>query len=650
MLLKWLYCLSIVSLCQSLVCAAAPAMVCDAEQGLLLLNQTNPPILQIRQLLSVCDETMPDATKTLLLHGLLARYEAIHDKHFDGAIQWFLKAMNSAAPDDFTPALELAVTFEWAGAPQNAALIYQGILAKAPQNRVALLGEARMFRIQSKTQEAAMIYEHLLEVNASDIDALNGLGWVKLSDNKGLEAAPYFEKTLILSPQNKEALLGLKTIEILKQQIEAVKQRIKTILQPVKPPVLCNADNGLILLNKNNPPLAEIKQILSVCDKNTPHATTALLLHGLLARFEAKDSKHYEMTISWLKKAMATAAPNDLTPALELAITEEWAGEPQKALVIYQSILSKHPHNRDALLGIARVDRMEFRLHDSVVIYQQLLKENPKDVDALNGLGWSEMANFELGSSQHSFKEALRAEPNNIESITAMKKLKTVTKYILALTGGRYTVPPEASTGTDVYFYNNINATDSLTVFATHNSKQIGAEFFTTPTLLPNNSVLVGYQYNLPKKYGWGVGYDYRQHNHLPLENRILGSANYYITSAFQWFGGGRLGTPSPWINQLYYSGLTLFTTLPANVTATGFWAHDEFGGPSSAYSIDLSKQFDDHRFYDIGTAYSPTLKNWELHGRIIWPTFENQAFVADFSHYYFNNSTFINAGWRIYW
>jgi tetratricopeptide (TPR) repeat protein len=611
-----------------------PLPLCDADQGLTLLLHTPLQLAQIQQILSVCDKNTPHATGALLLHGLLARMQAQQNKQYATAIAWLEKAKAAATPDNLTPALELAVTYEWAKEPTKAALIYQAILTNQPQNKPALLGKARVLRTQLQFNKANVIYQQLLKDNPNDIDALNGLGWVNLGNNQKIAATTYFTKALKIQPKNAEALLGL----------QAVKK------PPEPPQPLCSADQGLTLLSQTPLPLAQINQILSVCDKNTPNATEALLLHGLLARIQAQPNKHYDTAIAWLEKARASAAPDNLGPALELAVTYEWAGKPKKAALIYQTILNEHPDNRAALLGKARVLRMQFHIKTAMAIYQQLLNDNPDDVDALNGLGLSQMANYQRKASKQSFEHALRLSPNNQESLIALQNLKKVTKYILNITQGRYTVPPQVSLGTDVYFFNNLNATDGLIVFATHNTKEIGAEFFATPTLLPSNSVLLAFQRNVPYQYGWSVSYDYRQHNNLPVEHRIQGNANLYLMSNLKWFGGARDGFPSPWKNQLYYSGLTLLTPLPVDFTFTGFLGNEQIAGISSAYSFDLSKEYVNHLFYDIGTAYSPTLKNWEVHGRIILPTFTNQALVADYSHYFFNNSTFFNAGWRVYW
>ena len=462
------------------------------------------------------------------------------------------------------------------------------------------------------------------------------MGWIELANKEFKAATDFFESSLKLQPQNQEALQGLK--------------QIKNKPIPTQIISLCDADQGLILLNQPNPPLAKIVRILNYCDKNTPNATASLLLHGLMARHLARNTNNYDLAIFWLQKAMQTAEPTDNGPAVELAVTYEWAGDPKKALFIYKRLLDKNPHNRSALLGEARVFRMQYFIPQSITIYDQLLKNNPDDVEALNGQAESLMANYQFKQSRALLTKALDIRPGNTESLAALQTLNKSTKYIFGISGGNYSVPPEVSNALNLYFYDNLNATDGLTVFATHNSKQIGESFFSGPTLLPNNSFLIGYQHRIPNKYGWSLNYDYRQHDDLPFENRALVTTNLYLSRNFEWFNGLRAGFSTPWQNQLLFSGLTLYTSLPVNISVTGFWAHQQIGGKSSSYSLDLSKEYASRLFYSFGPSYSPTLKNWEVHGKITLPTFTNQALIADVSHYFFNKSTFLNVGWQFYW
>ena len=135
------------------------------------------------------------------------------------------------------------------------------------------------------------------------------------------------------------------------------------------------------------------------------------------------------------------------------------------------------------------------------------------------------------------------------------------------------------------------------------------------------------------------------------FEHRVFGIAGLFLHPNLEWFNGFRLIVPKPWNTRLYISGLTAYTSLPANITFTGFWTEQQIGGYSSSYVLDFSKEFSNSFFYDLGTSYLPQQqKSWELHGKLLLPIFRNHALVGEFSHYFFNDSTFITAGWRIYW
>ncbi|KTC92937.1 MULTISPECIES: tetratricopeptide repeat protein [Legionella] len=620
----------------------SPTSACKINEGLKLLNQKAPPLDDIESIIKLCEQEKPQGSEVALLRGLLARYEAQRSKNYDDAISWLQKAMRSAEPKNFTPALELGVTYEWANQPKKAQIVYDQVLTQDKNNRAALLGEGRVLRRLSLFEQASLVYEQLLVKNQQDIDAINGLGWVEFAKNNLKQATQFFENSLKIQPKNEEAALALKQISetMRQQQLAAIS----------KAPVLCEADQGLILLNQPNPPIAQIEAILARCDRYTTNQTSNLMLHGLLARYEAKKNNKYKTAITWLKFAMETAEPGNLMPAMELAVTYEWAQVPRKALVIYQQILAKKPDDRAALFGEARALRSLFQVRDAMMIYQQMLRKSPTDTEALNGLGETLITNYELKKARQVLSESLALNPYNNQTLTDLKTLDKTTKNILGLTKGHYVVPPRSSDGINLFYFRNLNATDGFTLFATHNTAQIESNFAAGPSLLPNNSLLLGYQHIIPNQYGWQLSYDGRQHNGLPYESRIFGSTNVFVLRNLQWFGGLRVDFPRPWKTQLVVSGLTVVTPLPVNITVTGFWAFQQIGGYNSSYSLDFSKEVNNRFFYDIGPSYLEQQKSWEVHGRLIFPIFKNQALVAEGSHYFFNRSTYLTGGWRIYW
>lgn len=644
----------------------APA--CRANEGLRLLNSANPPFAEINAIIRQCDQSTPNDVQVLLLHGLLARKQGMANKSYQKAITWLRKAQAVAESNNIIPAAELAVTYEWGMQFKQAKSIYNQILTNDKNSRPALLGSARVALAQHDAKKARHIYQDFLQKNSADIDALNGLAWVQLSQQEFTAAKKNFAKVLSISPGNKDATIGLTHWQAaIKAKKQAQAKAIAAKKTPITP--LCQANEGLRLLNLPYPPFDAIHAILALCDATTPNDVQVLLLHALLelkqktCTYTVSHTPLYWLSrprdttaitpnacaIGWLLAAQKVAAPDNFAPTLELALIYERALLFNYARITYDQVLQQDPNSHGALLGAARIARAQYRINDAIAIYQYMLEKNPADTDALNGMAWIKLMKKKFIAAQTTFTQVLTANPKNEEAQVGLKQLDKTTRYTLDVLGGRINVGSEDSYTAHVNLLADINATDQILLFYEANTKQIGASFFTNPTLLPNNAVFLGFQRQIPDQYGWGGAYEYRQRTGLPTEHRFNINGNVFVLPRLQIFGGVREGFPFPWNNQLYYSGMMFFTNMPWNVSLTGFWGHEQVGGSSSAYSFDLSKEYY-HAFYDIGTAYSPTLASWQVHGRFILPILKNQSIEANCEHYFFNNSTYLTAGWRFYW
>lgn len=615
----------------------APIFACDPNQGLKLINQANPPLLLVQQILLNCSRAKETNVQILLLHGLNERAQ----KKYPQAIEWLKKAKAIATQDNPIPALELANTYEIQQQFLTAQSIYDSLLKATPDLRPALLGKARIAMWQNNAAEAQRIYMMLLQKNQQDIDVLNGMARVKMTLKEYHAAQNYFTKALHLQPKNPDALIGMQ--QLAKAQIVAKPSPQPIIKEKVSP---CDPAQGLILVNQKKSSFSAVQQILNYCDQFKPKDTQVLLLHGLYERTQ----KNYSEAIRWLIQAKNTAPNDDFVPAQELALTYEWSLQLKKAKAIYQELLRKKPGFRPALLGEARIATAEYHIHIASLIYSQLLTTNPKDVDALNGMARAKMINKQFKQARTYFNEALQLQPGNSDSLSGLEQLNNSTRYMMSFNQGQYRVQNQASNSSVLYGHADINATDRIIGIATHNSKQLDLDITVEPTILPNNSLFLGFQRQIPGKYGWGVNYDYRQHKGLPVESRVGGTGNLYLLSQLQLFGGFWSGFPSPWKNQLYFSGLTYYTKLPFNFTVTGFWGNQEIGGQNDTYAFDLSKELANSAFYALGTSYNTTQKFWSYHGRIIWPTFKNQALEGSVEKYDFNGILIFGLGWRVYW
>jgi tetratricopeptide (TPR) repeat protein len=449
-------------------------------------------------------------------------------------------------------------------------------------------------------------------------------------------AEPIYQALLLTHPQNRAALLGRARILRQDKRYDPALAIYNAFLAQDAHDI--DALNGLGWTALAQQHLQTARRIFKEILTIQPDNKEALL--GL------KDSKQAPP----IEAVKPPRVVDPDAPALHLAARYESAASYKQALLIYQRLLAKNPSNKAALLGSARVLRFTYQIKPSLLIYQQLLAQYPKDIEVLSGLGETYLANYELDKARALFNKIERSHPENKQVRADLSLLNQTTNNILDVSVGHYSVPPATSDGLNLYYFRNLNATDGWTLLGTHNTKQIESSFGAGSALLPNNSLLMGYQHLVPKQYGWQASYDARQHDGLPFEHRLYGSTNLYLQPNLEWFGGVRLAAPSIWNTQLLISGLNVYTSLPVNCTVTGFWAFQEIGGYTSSYSLDLSKEYNSHLFYDLGPSYLVEQQSWEVHGRLIFPIFKTQALVFQASHYMFNNSTFINAGWRMYW
>jgi len=619
-----------------------PGPFCKANMGLRLLNEKNPPLDFIKKILDICDKQLPNNEQVLLLHGLLARREAVATHNFSSTITWLKQAAAQASYGNDAPLLELAIAYEWAQKNVEAEHIYNALLLKDPKSRAALLGKARVAVLKNDNETANKIYQDFLSQNPQDTDALNGLARMALSHKQFETAKQFFTNVLGIDSLNQDALIGIAQIQ---QAIVASKPKpiVKTIIQPP----LCEANRGLILLNTPPPNYQAILQILRKCDANTPNDTQALLLHGLLAR--QMGSNYYPEAINWLSRAARTADAKNLGPLLELAVTYEWANNPNAALQIYHHILSTHPANNPALLGLARIYGQLYQRRNAYHLYRQLLIKDQNNIGALTGLAYLQLADYRTTYAKENFEKVLQLQPNNADAIKGLKLLPSATKYLLTINTGQYTVGGLSSNFVNGNLFVNLNSTDQFLLQLTHNSSELPLGLVLDPTLLPKNTALVGFQRQIPSQYGYGFNYEYRERNKFPVENRVGFNANVFMIPNVQWLIGGRAGFPSPWNNQLLFFGPTIFTSLPVNFTLTGFWGHQQTGGGTSAYAFDLSKELPGNLFYNLGASYSPSQKSWDIHARGIYPITKTQALEAIYEHNYFNGLSFYNLGWRVY-
>jgi tetratricopeptide (TPR) repeat protein len=417
---------------------------------------------------------------------------------------------------------------------------------------------------------------------------------------------------------------------------------------------LCQLDEAQALFDKPSPDHAAIRHLLQACVDTGSTDYRAYMLLGVTAR----DQHDLDDAAKFLERAH-DLAPKEASPALELAVTDEWRNEPDAARALYEGVLSADPTSRPALLGLARVDRSQYRFDQASEIYNALLRANPKDVDARNGLAAIALANRELDTARAGFQSVLKDAPGNAEAQAGLAGVDNTWRYQLDLTGGAIhsNTGTAGSGGADLLLY--VNATDAVELGALFNSDELPSPQLTEQTLLPSDDFRVGFYRNVPSDYHWSVTYDYRSHDGLPSEHWLQANVGSYFADGLQWFLNARESFGDVrWNNQLIQAGLDIPLTGPWDVAVSGYFAHSQnsslmfpTGGRRENYAVnaDIERQGPGNSFFLVGAGYSPDIDNTDVHARLVLPVTDRTAFLFSIEHVSINDETQATVGWRFF-
>lgn len=417
----------------------------------------------------------------------------------------------------------------------------------------------------------------------------------------------------------------------------------------------CQLDRAQTLFGQTPRPDATITALLDACANAGDQDYRIPLLQGVIARTQGRLDE-----AAALLEDAHRQAPQEKSPILELALTQEWRGQTHAARTLYAKVLARDPHSRAALLGLARVARAQYHFAEAKGYYDQLLQINPQDVDARNGLAWIALANKQFGPAHSGFSGVLALQPGNVEAQTGLNDLGKVWRYQLDLIGGatHTDVGSAGMGGADLQI-----ATDAFNTFEVgdvFNSSQLPVTQLTQQTTLPTDDVRLGYYYRVPQGGNFSLAYDYRMHAGLPSEHWITASTGSYFGNGFQWVAGARTAFGAPeWNNLLLWAGATTQLSPLWQAEITGYFdsadyanaEHNFFnGGNTYAFVVDLNRQGPGNSFFNVGIGYSPDISNLDLHARFILPVTPRNDLLFAIEHVSINHEYQASLGWRFSW
>ena len=667
---------------------AAPAQAqqsCEIDRAQQLFGETPRPTAEVDRLLAACRAAASKDYRVAMLAGVMAREAGDTARAIE-----LLKEAREQAPDVANPALELAFTLE-RSQPQEAAGIYEQVLAKDSGSQAARLGLARVqpgpaatgtapsscdidkaqqlfgqtprptaevgrllaacraagskdYRVAMlagvmarEAGDTARAIELLKEAREQAPDGINPALELAFTLERGQpqEAARIYEQLLTRDPASRAASLGLE--RVLRAQAASKAEQS------------CEIDKAQQLFGETPRPTAAIERLLVTCRASGSKDYRVALFAGVMAR----DAGDTVRAVSLLKEAREQA-PGEANPALELAFTLE-PSQPKEAAGIYEQLLAKDPGSRSASLGLARVLRGQFEFDRARAIYEGLLKADPRDTEAMNGLAWIEVAEKNREKARSGFERVLEIQPQDAEAKVGLTKVDDVYRTSFDAYGVMVSTSMGSSWGIGGTGLFGITAFDTLEIGEVHYTNELQTLTFAGVAVLPSDDVRIGYGHAVPFRYNFGVAYDYRAHSApLPDEHWIEGTAGYYFTDYFRWFGSYRqmMGAPQ-WNGRLIRAGFGALVSPSWEVTGSVFNAAQQiFNNYTNIWSwvVDIAYQGPSNTIVVFGVGYSPLINNFDLHARAVLPITDRVGFQLSVAHNSINADTRALAGIRVTW
>jgi len=302
---------------------------------------------------------------------------------------------------DIQTMLNEAVRLHQAGRLDQAAPLYQKVLALDPRNPEALnlLGLAALQTGQF--QPAAELIRRAIAINnrLAPYHFNLALALQQQGDFDGAIAS--YRRALVLKPNDADAYNNLGNVLAMQDKPEeaSVCYRRALAAQPDNAAAINNLGNVLHTQGQLDEAEAHFRRAVAL----KPDYGDALGNLGNILR----DKGNLSEAMACYRRALA-AMPQSPAAHVNLGLTLWTLGQRDEAMVSYQKALSFDPNNVDALgnLGIALWENGQ--LDEADAIYRRILPMRPADTDLLNNFAALSMARGDAGTGMDALRRSLQ--------------------------------------------------------------------------------------------------------------------------------------------------------------------------------------------------------------------------------------------------
>ena len=283
-------------------------------------------------------------------------------------------------PADLDSRRKLARAYDQAGIVRQAALTYQEVVSRAPEDLLTVRRLGILYADLPGFQGRAVLqFKRVLAVNPKDAEVLRRMGELHLVSKNPSEAEKYLREALKLTPNDPLVHKATGDLYVMQRRGEDAVQAYRRALE-LKPELveiqwaLARVMLSVDLREDAIKPL-EI-YLLAKPDDVDARRSYADALRDLNRRAEAV--KQYQTIIE--------LRPRDEKTTKELAKLATLLGQRGEAAGMYEAILEKDPSDLDALRSAARLYDDQKQPLRAMYCWQRLLKFRSEDQEGLAAL------------------------------------------------------------------------------------------------------------------------------------------------------------------------------------------------------------------------------------------------------------------------
>ncbi|HIJ60075.1 MAG TPA: tetratricopeptide repeat protein [Nitrospirae bacterium] len=283
---------------------------------------------------------------------------------------------------------------------------YKRALAAYPLFVEAILDLSATLIELGETNEALHYLENALVLIPNHPEILNNYANIIYTVDGPKSALPFYEKALINKPDSLEIKKNFTLCLQLTGEIQKARQLYEEILQddPYNHQILFNLSQIFYSAKQFDRTLEFLNRALKI----NPKDPESLNLLGLT--FEAlQNSKTAE---GCFKRAIQLDK-NNYRYYFNLANLHSRNGDTQKAIELYQKVVSLKPDFKDGWIQLGNHLKSNKRYEEAISVFNNVLKVDANSSDAYNNIGncYKEMGQFEL--SLQYLKKAISIKPDH---------------------------------------------------------------------------------------------------------------------------------------------------------------------------------------------------------------------------------------------